>query len=461
MWLDDKKVTQIEKNITSTMSRQNVPGLGVGIVSTDGLIYGKGFGVANLEEKSPVTPNTVFRIASVSKVLTAVGVMQLVERGQIKLDRPANEYLTSFKVHPRRPTDDPITVRHLLTHTSGLGELAPLSSYLKPGSFFGLGRVGKPLKPLGEFYGNRLRGDSPPGTKWAYANHGFAALGQLIADVTGRSFADAMLDLQFEPLQMSRTDFLRRDRVMSDIAEGYNQRENQKPVWDFDIITLADGSLFTTVNDFAHFARAMINGGDEIIRSGTLSRMFKPYFQLDKRLPGMGLGYFLESRLRWGGHLIVSHDGAWLGFTSAFYAAPELGLAAYAFANTNAAAPIHIAYNIMRTLIKDDQSLFPQAAEENRAVWPDVVGTFRPTPGWNSNARLWYSYGSQFKIFINEDRLWLKARYGSWSTPVPLEAADPQDPLAFTAERVPIIFRRNAAGQVDRLLIRFHEFLRV
>ncbi len=461
MPLSRSQLETIERNIESILSRQKVPGAGVGLIVDGQPAYARGFGQASLERQEPVTPQTVFRIASISKVVTAVGVMQLVEKGLVRLDDPANMHLTSFKIQPYRPGTPPVTIRHLLTHTSGLGELAPLLSYLHPGAFFGMARAGRPLLPLGRFYGRRLRPDSPPGAKWAYANHGFAALGQLIADVRGQHFADAMEGSIFGPLGMGRSDFLRRPKVLDGLAPGYRLRgDRPRKVPEFDILTMADGSLFTTVEDFGQFAGALARGGGPLLSEATTNQMFRPHFQLDHRLPAFGLGFFLENRLSWNGQLVVQHDGAWLGFSTAFYLAPRLGLAAYAFTNTNASAAVNIAYSAIRTLVPDDDPQFPLTAEPRPNLWPELAGRYRPAPGLNSNARLWFTFGGQLEVLARDGQLWLKSRLGDWRQPAPLTPADPNDPLALVAHRTPILFKRNAAGQVDRLQMRYQEFFK-
>ena len=144
-------------------------------------------GVTDETTRAPVTPDTVFRIGSLTKTFTAVAVMQLWEQGLVDLDAPANDYLTTFRLRPTRPDLQPATLRHLLTHTAGIGYWPRLSDLLHP--VFGCGRGSPQPAPLGEYYRRGLPQEVQPGTKWVYSNHGFAALGQVVEDVSGRSCA--------------------------------------------------------------------------------------------------------------------------------------------------------------------------------------------------------------------------------------------------------------------------------
>jgi CubicO group peptidase (beta-lactamase class C family) len=130
-----------------------------------------------------VAPETVFRIASISKTMTAIGVLQLRDAGHVDLDEPVNRYLKAFTVDP--PAGAPaVTLRHLLTHTSGIGELPSVSDLVRR-EVWGMGAPRAAPAALGSIYGGTLHTEVPVGSKWAYANHAFAVLGQVVEDVAG------------------------------------------------------------------------------------------------------------------------------------------------------------------------------------------------------------------------------------------------------------------------------------
>ncbi|MFT7587224.1 MAG: CubicO group peptidase (beta-lactamase class C family), partial [Cellvibrionaceae bacterium] len=396
MSIDPSTFDAIDKNNLSLMGRTHAPGMIFGIVKDGEPVFIRGYGDARLSSASsqsnsePVTPDTIFRIASVSKIFTAIGIMQLVEQGKISLDDPAEKHLKSFKIRKFKSNDPPITIRHLLTHTAGIGEFAPFLGYLPPNTFFGVGRKGHPLPSLSNLYRGELRPDRSPGVAWSYANHGFATLGQIIADVTGDSFPEAMRKMIFRPLGMAHSDFVRNGRVQQNAAVGYWRAFGAtRPVWDVDIITLADGSLFTNAQDFAKFLGVISTEGGGLISPSCLDLMLQPQFQLDSYLPGVGLGFMLDEPEQWYGHQIAEHAGLWLGFHSAMMIAPQQRLGAFAFVNDGGNVGILATKNGMRQLLpKGNQTSHqnrPSQVAADPTIWPELVGNYRLPAGSNSN----------------------------------------------------------------------------
>ncbi|MCA9981081.1 MAG: beta-lactamase family protein, partial [Anaerolineales bacterium] len=329
--------TTLEPQIRQFEAEHRLPGLALGIVQEGQLVYTYTSGLAHRPNQRPVTIETVFRAASISKTLTAVGVMQLVEKGRIGLHDPVNDYLKEIDIQPRDPADPPITVFQLLTHTAGIGEFPPLRRYLNPRALGGVAWLNRPRLPLPRFYGGKLKPKAPPAVQWSYANHGYALLGQLIADVSGQSFPAYMRDHLFAPLGMNQSDFERREDLKPNLATGY--RRNGRAVWpDVDVLTMADGSLFTTLDDFSRYVASLLDSYHNtsstnlpaLLKPETVRQMWSPAFQLDACLPFMGLGFFGE---RWGAQTHVSHDGLWLGFVSGMSICPEANTAVYAFTN--------------------------------------------------------------------------------------------------------------------------------
>lgn len=212
----------LRAKVAQVLNRWPAAGLAVALVRDGRLAWFHGQGVANVTTGQPVTEDTVFRIGSLTKTVTAVAIMQLWERGLVDLDAPANDYLTAFQLTPVRPNLQPATVRHLLTHTSGVGYWRRLSDLLRPA--LGSGVQAARLLPLGVYYRRGLPQEIQPGTKWVYSNHGFAALGQIVEDVTGQTLADYLREHVFDPLGMEHTDLVRSDRVRPGLATGYVMR---------------------------------------------------------------------------------------------------------------------------------------------------------------------------------------------------------------------------------------------
>ncbi len=182
-------VKAVDDRVDEILARWAAVGLAVGVVRGGRLVHFRGHGVADLKTRDPITPDTVFRVASITKTFTAVAIAQLWERGLVDLDAPAMRYLRSYRLVPARPGISSPTVRHLLTHTSGIPELASASGLFRP-VFGEVVRAGRPVPSLAEMYRRGLRVVAEPGTRWRYTDHGFATLGQIVADVSGRPLAD-------------------------------------------------------------------------------------------------------------------------------------------------------------------------------------------------------------------------------------------------------------------------------
>lgn len=156
--------------------------------------------------------------------------MQLRERGLFGLDDPVNDYLRGYRVGSPDPASPPVTFRHMLTHTAGVGELRGPTDLFRP--VIGLGaKPGKPVPTPTEYYRNGLRPAIPPGTKWAYSNHAFNTLGQLVEDISQEPFVEYMRRHVFEPLGMENTGYVLGERVREALAQGYNfSRGKLRPV---------------------------------------------------------------------------------------------------------------------------------------------------------------------------------------------------------------------------------------
>src|SRR5215208_3692648 len=147
--IDDR---ELKATIAQVLDRWPCAGMAVAVITEGGLTWFHGHGLADVAAKTPITEDTVFRIGSLTKTFTGVGVMQLSEQGLVDLDAPANDYLRTFRLVPAKPNLSAVTVRHLLTHTAGVGYWRRLSDLLRPGVGSGVraGRSGAP--PLPQYY---------------------------------------------------------------------------------------------------------------------------------------------------------------------------------------------------------------------------------------------------------------------------------------------------------------------
>ena len=449
--------------LVAAMRRHGLGGAAVAIVREGERPTFECVGLADRKTNRSVDPDTVFRIASISKTMTAIGLMQLRDRGLVELDEPVNTYLKRFTVEPP-PGGPEVTCRHLLTHTAGIGEV-PRWSDLVRREVWGVGRPGTTPADLGTSYRGTLRPETAAGVKWAYANHGFAVLGAVVEDVSGRSFAGYMHDHLFQPLGMDSTECTRTERTDDRLARGYHWMFGRlSPVKDYDFTLLGPGSVASSLSDMATYAEWLLHGGPgahrDVLRPESLTEMMSPQYSLDPRLPGMGLAFFVD---RLGGHRVAGHDGNNPGFASALLAAPDDALGVVVLTNTSTFIGAHL---LAGTILSSVLGVADSAAELPRPdladhphLWHELLGHYAPKPGFLTNLRPWQMTGGEVQVVVKHRRLVIRAlspirqvREG-----LCLHSTDETDPLLFTVKVegliVPVAFTRGATGRVDRVIV--------
>jgi CubicO group peptidase (beta-lactamase class C family) len=431
----------MKARIDEIVSRWPAVGLAVGVVR-DGRLEFYGHGVADLQSGAPITEDTVFRIASLTKLFTAVAVMQLWEEGSVDLDAPANDYLRAYRLIPAKPGFRPATVRHLLTHTAGIPEVMYVRDLFHPrwGKFEDRPavhsvEVGEQMTSLAEYYGPGPRVDVAPGTAFTYTNHGFAALGQIIEDVTAKSLDRYFRERIFEPLGMVDSSLVPTDAVETRRATGYDLgASGASAVIDRQWITRGASGVYSTTRDMGRFVAALLDGGTNehgsILRPATLATMFEPHFQPDSRLPGMGLGFFRSDA---GRHRVVGHDGRLPGFHSQLFVAPDDGLGVFAFTNGSSRAMLWLPTELERllhSLLGVPQDAVRPDIPQHPEIWNDLCGLYRAKV-IDLRGRL--MMGGGVEVIVRGGQL--KARL---LTPIPaayrgiqLHADDETDPYVF------------------------------
>jgi CubicO group peptidase (beta-lactamase class C family) len=241
---------QIDSLVCAAMADGLVPGISVVIVNSDGTQYAKGFGSANLETKSAFTPDTRCRIGSTSKAFTAVAVMQLLERDLIELDAPVTTYLPDFQVNdPRGPS---ITVRHLLTNSSGIGGSAV------PGGVDD-DALERHVKGLA-----KITLECEPGNGYAYANSGWSVLGLMVQKLSGLSYEQYMQENVFAPLEMNASTLeYWKPEALGDTT-GYRAGTHSQQVASPAFVNRAygpAGMIVSSANDVSKYLRMLLNNG--------------------------------------------------------------------------------------------------------------------------------------------------------------------------------------------------------
>jgi CubicO group peptidase (beta-lactamase class C family) len=431
----------LRDSIAAALRRWPSAGVAVAVVPGDSPVQYFCHGVADVASGRRVSEGTVFRIGSLTKTITAVAVMQLCEQGLVDLDAPANDYLQAFQLVPASAGFRPATVRHLLTHTAGVGYWRRRSDLLlHPGA--GSGVTARSVVPLPEYYRGGLTVDVEPGTRWAYSNHGFAALGQIVEDVSGEPFDQYLRDHIFGPLGMNHTGLVLSEQLRADLATGYTlRRQGLTPVTPREVPTPAGGGVYSTPADMARYLTALLHGGanehGRVLNADSVRTMFRPYFQPDPRVAGMALGFEPHTER---GRVLICKGGTINGFLSALEMAPESGAGVVVLANTggldNRGVPEPLAAALTRRLLGMPDNPVRDDVIPHPEVWAVLRGWYAPDAGPVTNLFARVGFGAGVEVAVRHDHLLLKPL-----TPVPglrdpmvLHPDDPEDPRVYRVE---------------------------
>jgi CubicO group peptidase (beta-lactamase class C family) len=273
------------------------------VAKGDEVLLNKAWGQANLEWDIPNTPATRFRIASITKQFTAAAILLLEERGKLSVEDPVQKYL------PDAPASwSTITIFHLLTHTSGLPDYAALPPYRSVGPL-------TPAEVVARFRDTPL--DFVPGERWNYSNSGYALLGFLIEQVSGKSYAEFLRENIFMPLKMDDSGYdLSRDVILRR-ASGYRQTTAgtvNAPYLDMSL-PYAAGGLYSTTGDLLTWTRALFGG--RVLSAASLKKMTTPVPQSPN---GYAFGLNVQSVQ---GRTVIFHAGGINGFTTTLAYYPD------------------------------------------------------------------------------------------------------------------------------------------
>lgn len=297
------------------MQSQQIPGLALAVVKDGKIVLARGYGLANVEHQVPVKPETIFQSGSTGKQFTATAVMMLVEEGKLGLDDRITKY---FPDAPQSWSN--ITIRHMLTHTSGMTDYTPDFDLRRDYTEDELYARIKPI-PLA----------FQPGEKWSYSNLAYVMLGLLIHKVSGKFYGDFLQERVFKPLEMSTARVISEADIVPNRAAGYRvvngQLKNQEWVSP-TLNTTADGALYLTVYDMAKWDAALYT--EKLLKRASLEEMWTPVKLNDGKTHPYGFGWALGA-VR--GHRIVEHGGAWQGFKAQITRYVDDKLAVIVFAN--------------------------------------------------------------------------------------------------------------------------------
>ena len=319
---------KVDEYIRAEMVAQQIPGVSLAVIKNGEIVIARGYGLANVEHQVPVKPETIFQSGSMGKQFTATAVMMLAEEGKLSLDDKITKY---FLDGPAAWNN--ITVRHLLTHTSGMTDYPDDFDLRRDYTEDELVQRIKAI-PLA----------FQPGEKWSYSNLAYVMLGVLIHKVSGKFYGDFLQERVFQPLGMSTTRVISETDIVPNRAAGYRlvngQLKNQNWVSP-SLNTTADGALYLTVYDAAKWDAALY--GEKLLKRSSLETMWTAVKLNDGKTHPYGFGWALgEVR----GHRVVEHGGAWQGFKAQISRYLDDKLTVVVFANQARANPAKIAHGV-------------------------------------------------------------------------------------------------------------------
>jgi D-alanyl-D-alanine carboxypeptidase len=365
---------------------RQLPGIAVGVVADQELVWAAGFGFADTDKKVPITPQTKFRMASHSKLFTATAIMQLREQGKLRLDDPVAKYLPWFKVKSAESEDPPITIEELLTHSSGLPREA--GAHWTTFEF-------PTTEQLRALMAERQAPFSPD-VRWKYSNLAYSVAGMVIEAVSGQSWAAYVQQHIYQPLGMSSSSV---DKNVSGMAVGYGRlmpdgTRAVNPFIDARGMAAATG-ITSTVEDMAKFVSAQFRkgrmGGRQILSTGSLRDMHRVRMLENNWTQGNAIGFAVR---RERDKVYVSHGGSYPGYQTQTMLQLDGKVGVVVLTNADDSSPAVMATQLMNTVGEAVAKATAAAAET--PAWD---------PSWSRFAGLYRGRGGDSQVVELNKRL--------------------------------------------------------
>jgi CubicO group peptidase (beta-lactamase class C family) len=339
-------VVQVD-TIMGSVNNTDSPGCAVGVISHGEFVHSAGYGMANLELGVALTPDSIFRMASVSKQFTAAAVLLMAEDGLIDLDEDIRTYLPELVDYGTN-----VTIRSMLGHVSGIADYevalvtgddikAGAMDYQLRSAAGGPYRMGnEDYLSIVEFYDviKKIPLSHPPMTKFDYSNTPYFLFSMLVEEVTGQSLRDYAKKRIFDPLGMNRTLFHdARVEIIKNRATGYKKREGGGFVIDMtNLYTVGDGGVHTSINDFIKWDRNFY-----VPKIGKDPQLFLETMNTPNSMIKSGERLYANGQSvgTRNGHTVFSHSGSWLGFRTYYVRYPERQLSVVVFCNDAGQSP--------------------------------------------------------------------------------------------------------------------------
>lgn len=438
------KIHLVETWLQAQLDYHRLPGLSVALVYDQQLLWARGFGYADIEQKIPASPQTVYRIASITKLFTCTAIVQLRDQGRLQLDDPVEKYLPWFRIQQRFPNAAPITIRQLMTHTSGLPREAAFP-YWTDHQFPTREQLIEKLPQQETIY--------PPATKWKYSNLGMALLGEIVVAVSGQDYESYVQNQILTPLQMTSTSVNLTTDQKKRLAAGYGRRlpDGSRKLMPF---TAARGltpaaNMSSTVEDLARFASFQFQeqdgGRGSVLKRSSVLEMQRVQWLQPSWQRGWGLGFSISHRNE---KTFIGHGGWVAGYRTQLLLCPAEKIAVIVMCNAEDVSPAFLANHIFDVLAPAIGRALakPAPIPEWNPDWKKYLGRYADPTDW------------EYEVMILNDQLVL---YGY---DYPPEENPTENVIELTPERAHtfrmigdngdgelVIFEMGADGKVSRV----------
>ncbi|MEL7120396.1 MAG: serine hydrolase [Bacteroidota bacterium] len=315
-----------------------LPGISIALVMDQDIIFSKGYGFSDVEANNPTQTNTIYSICSISKLFTAISIMQLRDAGKLSLEDEVSDILPWFTLKQTHEDSGPITVRALLTHSAGVPRQSNYPYWTGPEfDFPTIDQIKAQINDMETLY--------PASTFFQYSNFGMSILGEIIAELSGMSYEEYVQKNILKVLDLSDTrPNMPKELKNGQLATGYSalDRKGNRTAVDLfftDGVTSAAG-FTSTVEDLAVFAswqfRLLENGGEEILKSSTLKEMQRVHWMEPNWKLSWGLGFSVRNV---DGNTEVGHGGSCPGYRTQFVMIPKYKFASIAMINAGGESP--------------------------------------------------------------------------------------------------------------------------
>ena len=360
--------------IEAEISANAAPGLSVAVVHGQDTIFARGFGVADIATGRPATADTVYAVGSITKLFTATLLMQLRDAGKLRLDDPVQDIVPEVPVPRQHKGHPPITLRHLVTHTSGLAKDSPVG-YWDSVDFPPVERLMAELAKTEQPY--------PPGVQWKYSNLAIALLGHALSRITGEAWEDSIASRIMAPLGMAASAPKLAGQQRAQLATGYARSPG---VWPPKVLAHQDlggisagGSMHATAPDMAKFMAAQFGDASPVLAGASVAEMHRPVWVAPDWSWGQGIGWRIRRTPE--GDTRVEHGGGVHGFTCRVLVSVPDQLGVAVFTNgSDGSVGVNLSSHALDLLVPVARRIAARAVarpEPMPADWDRYLGRYR------------------------------------------------------------------------------------